>query len=138
HWPSLGPEHGCRLHHAAVGGRLGPIVRRSWSCGRRSDRPDTAQRVRIRALPVHEEFFMRSRPRRVLVVNHWHDDNRGDSAITQGILRLLFLTDPLAEVTLAGLTELGPLADRSTVLVRRAFPQICTVPSLVPTELRGG
>ncbi len=81
---------------------------------------------------------MQSRPRRVLVVNHWHDDNRGDSAITQGILRLLFASDQLADVTLAGLTEPGPLSDRSTVLVERAFPQVDVVPSLLPTELRGG
>lgn len=82
--------------------------------------------------------MMTSRPRRVLVVNHWHDDNRGDSAITQGILRLLFHADARAQVTLAGLTEPGPLADRATVLVQRAFPDVRTIPSLTPTELRGG
>lgn len=76
-----------------------------------------------------------SRPR-VLIVNHWHDDNRGDSAITQGILHLLLAAWPDACVTLAGMTEAGPIWDRSTLLVRREFPAVQMIPSLVPTQWR--
>jgi polysaccharide pyruvyl transferase WcaK-like protein len=80
---------------------------------------------------------MTTAARRVLVVNHWHDDNRGDSAISQSILRLLHDVGPGAEVVLAGLTESGPAWERSTRLVRRAFPEVRAVPSQLPTELRG-
>lgn len=80
---------------------------------------------------------MTTAPRRVLVVNHWHDDNRGDSAISQSILRLLRDVEPDADVVLAGLTEAGPAWERSIRLVRRAFPEVRAVPSPLPTELRG-
>lgn len=80
---------------------------------------------------------MTTASRRVLVVNHWHDDNRGDSAISQSILRLLREVEPGAEVVLAGLTEAGPEWERSIRLVRRAFPEVRAIPSPVPTELRG-
>jgi polysaccharide pyruvyl transferase WcaK-like protein len=62
--------------------------------------------------------------RRVLVVDHWHDDNRGDSAITQSILRLLRDVEPDADVRLAGPTEDGPGWERSIRLVRRSFPAV--------------
>lgn len=80
---------------------------------------------------------MTTAPRRVLVVNHWHDDNRGDSAISQSILQLLRQVEPDADVVLAGLTEAGPEWERSVRLVCRAFTDAHAIPSPIPTELRG-
>jgi polysaccharide pyruvyl transferase WcaK-like protein/O-antigen/teichoic acid export membrane protein len=41
----------------------------------------------------------------ILCVNHWHDDNRGDSAITGGILRLAAERWPGARIRVATLNE---------------------------------
>lgn len=41
----------------------------------------------------------------ILCVNHWHDDNKGDSAITGGIVRLLKEHWPDAQIRVATLNE---------------------------------
>jgi len=74
---------------------------------------------------------------RVLLTNHWHDDNRGDSAITQGILTLLRSVAPHSRVTVTTLTESGALWEGSTRHLERFWPGLRAVPSPVPTELRG-
>jgi colanic acid/amylovoran biosynthesis protein len=74
---------------------------------------------------------------RVLVANHWHDDNRGDSAITQGILTLLRSVAPDSRVTVTTLTESGALWEGSTRHLERFWPGLRAVPSPLPTELRG-
>ena len=75
---------------------------------------------------------------RVLLANHWHDDNRGDSAITEGILTLLHGAVPDAHVTVTTLWEDGPLADGATRHLGAAAGAGATVrPSPAPTELRG-
>ena len=75
---------------------------------------------------------------RVLLANHWHDDNRGDGAITEGILTLLHDAVPGAQVTVTTLWEDGPLAHGATRHLVAAAGAGCTVrPSPAPTELRG-
>ncbi|MEE4025411.1 polysaccharide pyruvyl transferase family protein [Gordonia sp. PKS22-38] len=74
---------------------------------------------------------------RVVLVNAWHDDNKGDSAITTGVLRLVEQSRPDADVTVVGLTEgAGPTAIGSRH-VARAHPEARILPMPVPTELRG-
>ena len=73
---------------------------------------------------------------KVLIVNHWHDDNRGDSAISQGILTLLRSVAPDAAVTLATLSEKGPQWGRSTRLLTRDWTDLRAIPNPMPTELR--
>ncbi|MET0603468.1 MAG: hypothetical protein ABW167_15890, partial [Baekduia sp.] len=41
----------------------------------------------------------------ILLVNHWHDDNKGDSAISAGILRLLRRRWPAATVRFVSMHE---------------------------------
>ncbi len=74
---------------------------------------------------------------RVLLVNHWHDDNRGDSAITQGILTLLRAVAPQSRVTVTTLSEDGPHWAASTRHLERFWPGLVALPSPYPTELRG-
>ncbi|MGV9713271.1 polysaccharide pyruvyl transferase family protein [Gordonia sp. NPDC003424] len=73
----------------------------------------------------------------VVLVNAWHDDNKGDSAITSGVIRLVEHVYPGSRVTVVGLTE-GESSTASAMRhVRRAHPHVRTLPIPVPTELRG-
>ena len=74
---------------------------------------------------------------RVLLANHWHDDNRGDSAITQGILSLVAAAAPDSTVTVTTLAEAGALWDGSTRHLSAFWPGLRSLPSPFPTELRG-
>jgi colanic acid/amylovoran biosynthesis protein len=74
---------------------------------------------------------------RVLLSNHWHDDNRGDSAITQGILTLLRGCWPHAKVTVTTLAEVGPLYVGGGRHLVAAFPDVKVLASPAVTELRG-
>lgn len=74
---------------------------------------------------------------RVLLANHWHDDNRGDSAITQGILSLVKAAAPDSTVTVTTLAESGALWDGSTRHLTAFWPGLRSLPSPFPTELRG-
>jgi glycosyltransferase involved in cell wall biosynthesis/polysaccharide pyruvyl transferase WcaK-like protein len=74
---------------------------------------------------------------RVLLANHWHDDNRGDSAITQGILSLVKAAAPDSTVTVTTLAEPGALWDGSTRHLSAYWPGLRSLPSPFPTELRG-
>lgn len=76
--------------------------------------------------------------RRILLVNSWHDDNKGDSAITDGIIRLLKQADPDADLTVVGLSEAGILDDSSTRHIQHSHPDLATLPNPMPTELRAG
>lgn len=79
---------------------------------------------------------------RVLLVNAWHDDNKGDSAITEGTLRVLHSAftehgfEPAFKVV--GLAEDGPLAATSTRHLSMSWPDVETLPTPLPTELRAG
>jgi glycosyltransferase involved in cell wall biosynthesis/polysaccharide pyruvyl transferase WcaK-like protein len=86
--------------------------------------------------PQRESREPGSRPH-VLLVNHWHDDNRGDSAITQGIVTLLSSVAPDARVSLTTLAEAGELFAGSTRHLERFRPDLRAAASPVPTELRG-
>ncbi len=74
----------------------------------------------------------------VVLVNHWHDDNRGDSAITYGTLTLLnevWPDRPLVLHTMSSDTEDHLHATRH---VRRTFPIVTMRTSLVATPPAGG
>lgn len=76
--------------------------------------------------------------RRILLVNSWHDDNKGDSAITNGIIRLLKLAEPHASLTVVGLSEAGRLDESATRHTETSHPDLVTLPNPMPTELRTG
>ncbi|UVF79305.1 polysaccharide pyruvyl transferase family protein [Gordonia mangrovi] len=73
----------------------------------------------------------------VVLVNAWHDDNKGDSAITSGVLRLVEQARPDADVTVVGLTEGTEPTIVGTRHVARAHPRSRIRPMPAPTELRG-
>lgn len=71
----------------------------------------------------------------ILCVNHWHDDNKGDSAITQATLRLVRARWPSAMLRVVTAHEPdSPGADTAVRHIRRAFPTIASEPSLLPVE----
>lgn len=76
----------------------------------------------------------------VVLFNAWHDDNKGDSAITDGTLHILqhaFENHGIDAVfTIVGLNETGPLSQTATRHVRTSWPDVDTLPSRLPTELR--
>jgi polysaccharide pyruvyl transferase WcaK-like protein len=74
----------------------------------------------------------------VVLVNHWHDDNRGDSAITYGTLMLLDKAWPDRPLVLHILNTDAEYHLHATRHVRRAFPKVTTRPSLVPTPPASG
>lgn len=74
----------------------------------------------------------------VVLVNHWHDDNRGDSAITYGSLTMLNKAWPDRPLVLHTLNADAEDLPHATRHVRRAFPNVTARPSLVPTPPRGG
>ena len=74
----------------------------------------------------------------ILLVNHWHDDNKGDSAITGGILRLVRERWPAATVRVATLHEpaTGAYATQTRHLAESYG--VTGEPSLAPTEIWTG
>jgi colanic acid/amylovoran biosynthesis protein len=74
----------------------------------------------------------------ILLVNHWHDDNKGDSAITGGILRLVRERWPQARVRVATLHEEGTAAYPAQVRHLTASWDVVGEPSLAPTEIGSG
>jgi polysaccharide pyruvyl transferase WcaK-like protein len=69
---------------------------------------------------------------RVLLVNHWHDDNKGDSAITLASIDLVQERWPNAELTVASmLGDTDEKFDRAFRHVAAARPDVEIVPSLV-------
>jgi colanic acid/amylovoran biosynthesis protein len=75
--------------------------------------------------------------RRILLVNAWHDDNKGDAAIALGILELIYHHIPDANVALVSLNETGEEYQNGVRHVLRERPQISTYANPLPTELRG-
>ncbi|MFW0795266.1 polysaccharide pyruvyl transferase family protein [Gordonia sp. CPCC 205515] len=73
----------------------------------------------------------------IVLVNAWHDDNKGDSAITSGVLRLVEHVYPDSSVSVVGLTEGSSSTAAATRHVRRAHPNVRVVTIPVATELRG-
>jgi polysaccharide pyruvyl transferase WcaK-like protein len=71
----------------------------------------------------------------ILLVNHWHDDNKGDSAITGGILRLVRERWPDATVRVATLHEPGTTAYATQTRHLTASYGVSGEPSLAPTEI---
>ncbi|MEO5902055.1 MAG: polysaccharide pyruvyl transferase family protein [Ilumatobacteraceae bacterium] len=72
--------------------------------------------------------------REVLLVNHWHDDNKGDSAITIVTIALLRAALPGVRVHLASmLGPSDPALGRAFRHVRSAFPAATTRASFVPS-----
>lgn len=76
----------------------------------------------------------RSVPPRFLLVNAWHDDNKGDAAITLGTIRLLRERWAGAVITVAPLRD-GQQAVRH---LRAAVPDAIVLAPLVPTLPDGG
>jgi polysaccharide pyruvyl transferase WcaK-like protein len=74
----------------------------------------------------------------ILLVNHWHDDNKGDSAITGGILALLRERWPEATVRVATLHEAGTPAFATQTRHLEASYAVRGEPSFAPTEFGGG
>jgi polysaccharide pyruvyl transferase WcaK-like protein len=74
----------------------------------------------------------------ILLVNHWHDDNKGDSAITGGILRLVRERWPEATVRVATLHEPGTGAYATQTRHLEAGYGVTGEPSLAPTEIWTG
>jgi polysaccharide pyruvyl transferase WcaK-like protein len=74
----------------------------------------------------------------VLLVNHWHDDNKGDSAITGGILRLVRERWPAATVRVATMHEEGTAAYPTQVRHLTATWGVTGEPSFAPTEIGSG
>jgi polysaccharide pyruvyl transferase WcaK-like protein len=74
----------------------------------------------------------------ILLVNHWHDDNKGDSAITGGILRLVRERWPAATVRVATMHEQGTAAYPTQVRHLTASWGVAGEPSLAPTEIGSG
>jgi polysaccharide pyruvyl transferase WcaK-like protein len=68
----------------------------------------------------------------VVLVNHWHDDNRGDCAITLATLRVLQQAWPGRELVLHTLQSDPRELEAATRHVRRSFPHLTIRPSLVP------
>jgi polysaccharide pyruvyl transferase WcaK-like protein len=74
----------------------------------------------------------------ILLVNHWHDDNKGDSAITGGILRLVRERWPEATVRVATLHEAGTPAYATQTRHLEASYGVTGEPSFAPTEIGSG
>jgi polysaccharide pyruvyl transferase WcaK-like protein len=74
----------------------------------------------------------------ILLANHWHDDNKGDSAITGGILRLVRERWPDATVRVATLHEPGTGAYATQTRHLEASYGVAGEPSLAPTEIGSG
>lgn len=76
---------------------------------------------------------------RVLLVNSWHDDNKGDSAITIGTIGLLrrsFAAHGFdVAVTVMGLNETGVLSGSANRHVLAEWPDVEERHCAVPTEL---
>ena len=71
----------------------------------------------------------------ILCVNHWHDDNKGDSAITQATPGLSGPDGPSAMLRVVTAHEPdSPGADTAVRHIWRAFPMIASEPSLLPVE----
>ncbi|MDL9936075.1 polysaccharide pyruvyl transferase family protein [Gordonia sp. ABSL1-1] len=73
----------------------------------------------------------------IVLVNAWHDDNKGDSAITDGILRLAAVAHPDATVTVVGLTENPDPHTDGMRHVAHNHPDAILRPTPMPSELRG-
>lgn len=74
----------------------------------------------------------------ILLVNHWHDDNKGDSAITGGIVRLVRERWPEAHVRVATLHEQTSPAHPTQARHLAASYGIAAEPSFAPTEMGSG
>ena len=74
----------------------------------------------------------------ILLVNHWHDDNKGDSAITGGILRLVRERWPEAAVRVATMHEEGTAAYATQARHLTASWGVTGEPSFAPTEIGSG
>lgn len=72
-------------------------------------------------------------PTRVLVLNHWHDDNRGDSAITTSTVRLIKDRYPGCSITVAGLLGERDRAYRAGFRhLIAAHPDLAVTGSMLP------
>lgn len=81
-----------------------------------------------------------TRPQRILLLNAWHDDNKGDSAIVEGIIRIIRKAvidrGGDVELTVVGLTEAGALSDTAMRHICQRWPDAVARPNPLPTELR--
>lgn len=73
----------------------------------------------------------------IVLVNHWHDDNRGDSAITHATLSLIAEAWPERPVLLYTLNGATEDLLRSTRHMRRSFAQLSVRPTPVPAAPLG-
>lgn len=74
----------------------------------------------------------------VVLASVWHDDNKGDSAIAEGVLTLLAEARPDARLTIASmLDERHPGFASAYRHLLRTFPQAHVIPSPVPKPERG-
>ncbi|MET9202544.1 polysaccharide pyruvyl transferase family protein [Gordonia sp. NPDC003585] len=73
----------------------------------------------------------------IVLVNAWHDDNKGDSAITEGVLSLATHVSPHATVSVVGLTENPDQGNDAMRHIARRRPDAVLLPNPMPSELRG-
>jgi polysaccharide pyruvyl transferase WcaK-like protein len=72
---------------------------------------------------------------RILLVNHWHDDNKGDGAITAATVSLLQTRYPEADIDVVGLLEdVGDGQARSFRHLRRTHQELTTGGAWLPSE----
>lgn len=71
----------------------------------------------------------------ILCVNHWHDDNKGDSAITEGTVRLLSHRWPRSRIRIASLQSAAGASNTSSFRnIQRLFPDVACEAAFTPTE----
>lgn len=84
------------------------------------------------------EYYPQSRRvsgevQRIVLLNGWHDDNKGDSAIVEGAIRTLLARWPNANIALVDILPHGhPLRESAHRHLRAAFPSLVVAPSPVP------
>ena len=66
----------------------------------------------------------------IVVVNVWHDDNKGDGGIAEGVLRLIEQKYPQAQISIVSMfPQTAPAFKSAHRHLQSTFPQITVVPS---------
>lgn len=77
-------------------------------------------------MPTQDTSTIRS----IVIVNVWHDDNKGDGGIAEGVLRLIQQQHPQAQIGVVSMFPESAAANQSAHRhLIRSFPEITVVPS---------
>ncbi len=75
---------------------------------------------------------------KILVVNAWHDDNRGDQALVHSTISLLQKNYPAAQLrVLSMIPSDHPYWPRAHLSLQQEFPDIAIIPSPLPMDAAG-